>query len=286
MITLLSSVALWSCVDRTRASLASSSRPSQGSTSRPARQKPARQSPEPGADKGSIEIAREAFIPDTGEFSKLLGKIVRRGGVDYAVLKQDSKVLDQYLAGVAKVNLKKADKKAKLVFYINAYNATVLRMVLDNIIGKGSRGANIKGVLELKGKPGFFDREDALVGGKRMSLNALEGLGRALGDPRIHFAVNCASASCPVLEDSAWTIQGLEQGLSAATRKYFLSEYGLQIIDGKLHVTQVLNWYAKDFGGAKGAVSFLRTYAPPAARSLLDDGIAGYLDYDWSLNSR
>jgi len=285
IVALLACTLAWSCVDRTRtlddtASVGAGSRPS----SRPARSTNKGKTTEQAHDKDYITVHKEAFIPDTQGFSELLGKIVKDGLVDYALLRQDSKALDEYLAAVAGANLKGKDKKSKLAFYINAYNATVLRLVMDNIIGKGKDGADIEGVLALARKPGFFDREDALVGGKRMSLNALESLGRALGDPRIHFAVNCASLSCPVLASTAWSAASLDEDLNRATKKYFESKHGLQIKDGKVYSTQLLEWYAKDFAGVGGPLEFLKAHAPAKVLPLLGQGIAGYLEYDWSLN--
>ena len=226
--------------------------------------------------------ARKNTIPDTKEFGALLSRIVKDGKVDYVRVATERKVLDRYLTGVAKADLAKADKRTVLAFYINAYNAAALSLVVKYVRGKGPKGADLKGVLAVKD---FFKKKEIRVGNELISLNELEARGRELGDPRIHFAVNCASISCPVLLDRAWTPETLDKDLDAATTSYFASEHGLQIKGDRLHVTALLKWYKDDFGGEEGVRAFLLRYAPKAAKKRLDGDIA-FLDYDWRLNKQ
>ncbi|MFQ5507324.1 MAG: DUF547 domain-containing protein [Planctomycetota bacterium] len=221
-------------------------------------------------------------LPGTGDFGALLARVVTDGRVDYARLEKDRGILDAYLSAVAKAEPQKAGKKARLAFYINAYNAATLASVLDLVKGKGKQGKDLGGVLEAKG---FFKEKRILVAGKRRSLDGIERLGRALGDPRIHFAVNCASVSCPVLLNRAWKPETLDRDLDAATRAYLASKHGLRIEDGRVRVSPILRWYEKDFGGKRGVRSFLLRHVPKAARKSLDKGI-GWLGYDWGLNAK
>ncbi len=273
----------------------SASRPGSRPTSRPAVSKIDAQSErktdadtgsEPGRAKPRTQkpkVKPEGVIPSTEPLAPVLSRIVKGARVDYQETAKHRAVLDAYLAGVAKANLTKASKKEKLAFYINAYNVSTLTQVLDRIIGKAAKGRDYKGVLAVKG---FFDNKSVLVSGVLMSLNELEAKGRALGDPRIHFAVNCASVSCPALMNRPWRVATLEEDLEQATRKHFATKEGLVLDGGIVKVTQLQNWYAKDFGGKDGALRFARRYAPAAARSALESGIDGYLTYNWNLNKK
>jgi len=241
-----------------------------------ATKRPARDVPKP------TTAPSKKGIPDTTAYSELLSRIVKKGRVNYALLKKERGALDKYLDAVAAAKIEAADKTQKLGFYINAYNASTLRLVLDRVIGKGEKGRDIGGVLKVDK---FFDRKDSVVSGERLSLNELEAKGRKLGDPRIHFAVNCASASCPVLLDRAYSPRTLEQDLDRATRDYFASPFGARLSGGKLEVSQILNWYAKDFGGKDGARNFVLHYAPKAFVEAAR-GDLGFLEYDWELNKQ
>jgi len=216
----------------------------------------------------------------------VLAKVTHGARVDYAEVAKHRAVLDDYLAGVDKVDLRKANDKQKLAFYINAYNVSVLTQVLDRVLGKGPKGADLPGVLAVPGKPGFFDSKSVRVSGEHLSLNELESKGRALGDPRIHFAVNCASVSCPALLNRPWVVATLDKDLEEATRRHFATTEGLETQEGKVQTTQLLNWYAKDFGGKEGARRFLEKYAPAGARAAIQRGIDGFLTYNWALNRK
>ena len=219
-------------------------------------------------------------LPDTKGFDALLHRIVKKNRVDYASLKKDHKALDAFLSSLKKANLKGATKDEQLAFWINAYNAGCLKLVLDHILGRGRMGRDLEGVLKVSG---FFKKRVIEVSGAMLSLDNIEANGRKLGDPRIHFAVNCASGSCPPLRGAAWTAQGLDQALTHATESYLSSPQGLKIAKDGVKVSKIFKWYQKDFGGLKGVRAFLMRYAPKAAQEKLADSI-GWLPYDWTLN--
>ncbi len=226
-------------------------------------------------------------IPSTGDYGKLLARVVKNGRVDYALVAKDRAVIDAYLAKVMQADVTKATDREKLAFYVNAYNAATMSLVLKYVRGRGKNGHDLAGVTAVKSALGkdFFGEKEVIVSGKILSLNELEKLGRDLGDPRIHFAVNCASISCPPLLDRPWKVETLDADLTAATKGYFASPQGLQIRGGKLAVSKLLDWYKGDFGGAGGVVNFLRQFAPDAAKAYLDQPVE-FLDYDWGLNKQ
>ncbi len=242
--------------------------------------------------------ARTSF--DHSDFERLLQQYVDdEGWVDYAGLKRDRAALDAYLARLATAQPDSLARGDRLALYINAYNAFTLADVLDTVYGKAA------GVKEVSG---FFDRKRHPIGGEELTLDEIESQGRNLGDPRIHFAVVCASTSCPKLQRFAYTGAQLDQQLDRATREFLADpNRGLRVDakKGSLYLSSIFKWYAGDFTGAQSGVSrllartkavvsgseitgYVRAYAPPEAQRFLDAGSPSvhYLDYDWSLNSQ
>jgi hypothetical protein len=112
---------------------------------------------------------------------------------------------------------------------------------------------------------------------------------RPMGDPRIHFAVNCASRSCPVLAPKAYKAASLDRQLDAAVARFVADPRHYRLERGPppaLHVNRVLEWYQEDFSGERGVVEFLLEYVPAEDAALLSEGgvAVEYLDYDWTLN--
>lgn len=201
--------------------------------------------------------------------------------VNYAVVAKKKAALEALVKDIGQTELKKASESERLAFYINAYNAHVLLAVLDaGLVKKGKPTG--KGVLDV---PGFFDKKKHTTAKKSTTLNALEEkFIRSEGDPRIHFAVNCASVDCPPLAPVAYTGRKLESALEAQTRAYLTRPGAVTFDDATKTVTVVklFEWYAKDWGGDAGVRKFLRRY--------VDDKRVGtykfaYREYDWRLNS-
>lgn len=297
------------CVDHTQggADKRSASGPSsRTSTSRPT-SRPAKPRPDDAAKKAAKKTAKKTpaelleqhggkgsrallearkALPDISAFDSLLRRAVRSERVDYALVRRERKVLEAYLAAIAKFDLAKVDKVAQLATYINTYNAATLVLVLDHVLGKGPEGSDLIGVLDVEKNGGikFFDSKQVVVGGEKLTLNELESKGRALGDARIHFAVNCASISCPALLGRAWKAATLEEDLAAATRSYLRNTEGLRLANRRVSVSKIFEWYAKDWGGLEGVRNFLMLYAPEAAKEALGAELS-FHEYDWRLNA-
>ncbi len=239
-----------------------------------------------GAESRTSSSAGQAVQKraDDDTFDRVLKTAVKNGKVDYKVLRSATQELDSYVAHVAEFDLKSLKtKNEKLAFFVNAYNANVLKMVRDR--------PKIVSVVKVDG---FFDKLKVKVAGSQLTLNELEGKARALGDPRVHFAVNCASGSCPILETKAFRAQGLDARLTQATRRYLLDKtFGLQIDTKKreAHLSEIFNWYGKDFDSSGKPQDMLKWIAKQ-----LGGDIQKQLDatpytviwkkYDWSLNSK
>ena len=211
-------------------------------------------------------------------YAGLLTTYVKDGRVDYAGLaKHDLPKLDAYLEAVAKATLPKA-RDARMAFYIDAYNA----LVLESVITHGRP----RSVLDVKG---FFDVHTHTVAGQTVTLDALEKkhLNPLAKDPRTHFALVCGAVGCPILERAPWAQGDLNARLNAATRRYLSSAAGAKVEAGALTLSKIFDWYAADFGGAAGVVTFVRQHLPPAqAEALGASPRVGYIDYNWTLNQQ
>jgi hypothetical protein len=234
---------------------------------------------------------------DVSDYDRLLQTYVTaEGWVDYAGLSRERAALSRFLEQLAVVSpngLK--DSSERLAFWINAYNAFTLADALDTVYGKH------KSVRQVSG---FFDGKQHLVAGEKLTLDEIEKRGRDLHDPRIHFAIVCASASCPKLQRFAYIGEKLDSQLDQAARGFLADpKRGLRFEPERnnLYVSPIFEWYAGDFTGAssgflarvKATVSgselldFIARYAPGEVSNRVKENppTLHYFKYDWSLNS-
>jgi len=240
-------------------------------------------------------------LPDHSGFNAVLEERRHGGLVDYEGLEQHPEQLESYLAELSAVTpeeLSAASREARLALWINAYNACALKLVIDHYPIRGA-GFPASLVRSLKGVPGnsirqisdTWSREFCDVAGKERSLDEIEHeILRPMGEPRIHFAVNCASRSCPVLAPEAYTAGALDEQLDAAVLRLVgdAAHYSLERGDrATLRLNKVLDWYEDDFGGKEGVVAFLLPYLPANDREYIaghGPAAVEYFDYDWTLN--
>jgi hypothetical protein len=222
---------------------------------------------------------------DDSLYAQLLGKYVHAGVVDYAGLKADEARLDDYLAALEHTHPAALDLESRKALYINAYNAWTLKLILTGYPG-------VKSIKDLGGLfAGPWRRELVRIEGKVLTLDEVEhGILRKppFTDPRIHFAVNCASRSCPPLRSEPYVGEGLDRQLDAAARD-FINAPGNTVPDGDLvRVSKIFDWYGQDFGDAP--LDFVRRYALGDLKAKLDAlgsrARVRFLDYDWSLNGK
>ena len=213
------------------------------------------------------------------DYDHLLKKYVTPSGVKYAAWKADAAdqaALGKVVAAIAEEKAP-AGKDEKLAFYINAYNANILNGVLE--------AYPTKSVRDIAPLFGFFTQQRITVGGEKMSFNHLEkDVIRPLGEPRIHFALNCASASCPPLRPHAYTGGKLSAELDEQTAPFLNNNpRGVEAgKDGKsADVSKIFDWDASDFQAAGGVEAFINKYRQPP---LAPDARISYQNYDWSLN--
>jgi len=229
---------------------------------------------------------------DHSQFDSLLKKYVDSDGfVDYTGWKNSKKDRQQLLSYLSYLSTasrtKTASKNSRLAYWINAYNALtiegILRVYPTTSIRKHTSkfgGYNIWKDLPLH------------VDGKAYSLNTIENdILRKMGEPRIHFAIVCASISCPRLLAEAYTSKKLDKQLAKNATDFFSRSKNLQVDNrrGTLYLSSILKWFSKDFGGNKAEMlQTISPYLPKQAKSIAQSGRVRikHLDYNWNLNDR
>lgn len=219
-------------------------------------------------------------------WSELLGRHVQDGAVDYQGFKKDEAALDRYLVLLAMTNPADLPEKARLALYINLYNASTVKLILDHF-KDGKPPASIKKIGGLFSSP--WKLSFVRIGGRVLSLDEVEHgiIRRQFREPRIHFAVNCASRSCPPLLPEAYEGERIDGQLEKSTRN-FLADQAQNYLDGStLYLSAIFKWYGADFGN--DPASFVRMHSTGTLKEQLAaigrDVTVKYLDYDWSLNA-
>ena len=200
------------------------------------------------------------------------------GQVDYAGLKKARAPLDRFVALLSVAGPEKTPKwfptrEHKLAYYVNAYNALTLFQVVERLPDFTNPYDN---------KVTFWGTTRFLLDGKLTSLHALENdlIRPTFKEPRVHFALNCASAGCPMLPREPFTPQKLEAQLARETIRFLGQKRNVDVKDGVLVLTQIFEWYGEDFPGGPEAWVRARRKALPATKSV------SFRPYDWALNEQ
>jgi hypothetical protein len=207
--------------------------------------------------------------------------------VAYAeVSAQDKAKLAKYLDTLQDISVFDLNRDEQKAFWINLYNALTVKIVLDHYPVASIRDIDIS--------PGWFSNgpwgaELITVEGHRLTLDDIEHriLRPIWKDPRIHYAVNCASLGCPNLQRQPFTRKNMEALLRKAAAEYVNHERGVKVKDKGATLSSIYDWFQVDFGGSEGkAINHLEEYAHDPLKAMLKsfDGKIRY-DYDWALNS-
>jgi len=200
---------------------------------------------------------------------------------------EDRKALDAYIAMLAATPVSRLARPEQRAYWINLYNALTVRVILDH--------SPVDSILNIGISPGLFSigpwgKKLVRVEGRAVSLDDIEHriLRPIWKDPRVHYAVNCASIGCPNLQATAFTAANTEKLLQKGAREYVNHSRGAHFEGGTLVVSQIYDWYQADFGGTEaGVVRHLKRFAGPSLKKALD-GVFGReeisYDYDWNLN--
>lgn len=233
-------------------------------------------------DAASPGEGPDAAVRFHGEFDRLLQRYVAGLSVDYAAWSaggEDHQALGRYVDGLASLDPATWPEQDGLAYWINMYNAVTLRLVLDNYPLDSIK--DIGGFLKVSP----WKRELVTVAGRKLTLNDIENeiIRPTFGDPRIHFALNCASVGCPPLKDEAYMPGSLSDQLDESCT-LALNRDGWVRVDGdKIGLTKIFDWYKDDFETDGGSVeAFINRYRDKKVS--LDNGHVSFLSYDWSLN--
>jgi len=242
----------------------------------------------------ALSAAPAEFDQTHALWTEVLRACVQDDRFDYAKLKQDPSKLDDYvrrLAAVTPDELASWTKEQRFAFWINAYNASVIKKVLAHYPLE-----SIKDLDAALGIQSIFDDDFIAMTGhhpegkdERLSLNDIEhGILRPdFKDARVHAAVNCASISCPPLLGEAFVADKLDKQLTAQMRAFLADPRRNRYspAEKRVELSQVFKWFEDDFKRDAGSLrEYVLRYAPEEHKALLKDAEIKYLDYDWALN--
>lgn len=210
---------------------------------------------------------------DYSTYNKFLGKYVSESGnVNYAKIVKNKSELEQIILRFEKFQpTDRWTRSEKLCFWINSYNLYTIKVIVDNY--------PVKSIKEI---PKVWDNDFILSINKNISLSDIENkILRKMDEPRIHFAINCASISCPNLNNEAFTADKLEKQLTVAT-KNFINDKSKNIINQlEIKLSNIFDWFAADFKEKTTIIDFLNKYS----KTKIDvNAKMKFMDYNWNLN--
>jgi Protein of unknown function, DUF547 len=215
---------------------------------------------------------------DQAPFDALLRANVKNGVVNYPGF-QDNQAFRKYIDDLARP-VRLESKADQLAYYINAYNALAIEGILEGLSPSS-----------LLGRARYFKFKDWTLNGRTITLYDLEHqIIRPLGEPRIHFAIICASKSCPFLRSEAYVPARLDAQLDEQARQFVNDDFRNRFDPATrtAHLSEIFKWFDEDFKAAAGSVQkYIARYVadPQIARGLATDGYKiEWIDYDWNLN--
>lgn len=231
---------------------------------------------------------------DKDRLNSILTRFVDcEGKVDYSSIEEEETVENyvKWLESFDPKNLK--TRNEKLAFWINAYNMLTIYGVLSQL--RKNPDFAKKGNKSIFQRLRFFWWTKYQIGGKKYSLYQIENkiLRKKFSEPRIHFALNCASHSCPLLKDGLYSPENLDHELDMAATVFIGSFKGARL-DRKnriLYLSPIFKWYRKDFKKSSGSVAeFVKKYLREEDRKFIEGNLSeikiSYQEYDWGLNIR
>ncbi|APY08007.1 hypothetical protein BWZ20_06690 [Winogradskyella sp. J14-2] len=199
--------------------------------------------------------------------------VSNNGQVDYSSFKTNNADLQAYIEALQDhyPNVENASKNEKLAYWINAYNALTIDLIIKNF--------PLKSIKDIKDP---WDQRLWKFGDKWLTLNEIEhNILRKMDEPRIHFAIVCASESCPKLQNTAFTADNLEEQLTKATKEFLADETKNSISENDLKLSKIFKWFKKDFEQGGSLIDFLNRYSDI---TISDNAKKSFKNYSWELN--
>ena len=205
------------------------------------------------------------------------------GIVNYKGFIQDSSELNAYLQllSLSPPNKKKWSREERMAFWINAYNAFTVKLIIDNYPVASIKDIGAKVQIPFVNTP--WDIKFITIGDEKLDLNNIEHkkLRKVFDDPRVHFCVVCASKSCPKLLNKAFKADILDEQMDQQARDFLANDFRNQVEPNKLVISKIFSWYSMDFPKKAKFIEFLNQYAPT---KINPDATIDYLHYNWNLN--
>jgi len=221
---------------------------------------------------------------DHGLYAELLEKYVENGVVNYQGFKKEETGLDQYLKVLEDTDTKALSRNEQFAFYVNAYNAWTIKLILTGYPG-------VKSIKDLGGWiPNPWKKKICHIDGDILALDDIEHniLRDRFKDPRVHFAINCAAKDCPPLRSEPYLGISLNRQLEEAAERFINNPSYNYLKGNTLYVSKIFEWFSGDFN--KDITGYFLKYARGNLKTRLEAGrekiSIKHLDYDWSLNGK
>lgn len=213
------------------------------------------------------------FFTKSDQFFKMN---VADGSVNYTAISKNPALLNELYTLVGRIKVNKTDAKAYQSFWINAYNLSVIKAVVD--------AYPISSPMDIKG---FFDKKEHLLSGQEMTLNYLENelLRANFDEARFHFVLVCGAISCPPIVNFAYTPEKLDAQMEKQAKLALNNNTFLKVDNGskKVSLSEIFRWYTEDFTkNGKTLIDYINTYR---LRKIPTDYKVDYYSYDWTLNN-
>ena len=222
------------------------------------------------------ETTKKEIVATHTLWNNLLQKHVSDAGqVNYKAFKTDKAKLLSYIQGLNLIytddSFTSLSREETLAFWINAYNALTVDLILKNY--------PIKSIKDID-KP--WDQRFWKLGDKWFNLSDIEHeILRKMDEPRIHFAIVCASVSCPKLQNTAFTASNLETQLTNATKEFLSDPERNELSENSIKISKIFQWFSKDFKQDGDIIDFLNQYSNI---DISAKAKKSYKDYNWNLN--
>lgn len=231
----------------------------------------------------STFASEDSGKPDHSKWTELLQKHVNdKGFVNYKGMIEDEQKLNAYTEDLSG-NPPQANwsENEKLAYWINAYNAFTVKLIVDNYPLESIKDLNP--TIAIPTVSTVWTKKWFQIGGEDFSLDKIEHriLRKDFEEPRIHFAVNCASFSCPPLRNEAFVAEKVNEQLDDQARIFINDGVRNKLSKSKIEISQIFSWFKGDFTNGQSLIEFLNRYS----KVKIDDSAkVDHIDYEWALN--
>ncbi|WP_231565594.1 DUF547 domain-containing protein [Psychroserpens sp. Hel_I_66] len=226
-------------------------------------------------DVQTDSVTMDNPLLDHSSWDQLLKKYVAdNGDVDYKGFKNDSQKLNEYVNYLAsQVPEKSWTVDEQLAYFINVYNANTIKLIIDNY--------PLKSIKDIS-NPWLKNR--LKIGDEDYSLADIEnGILRKMNEPKIHFAINCASISCPKLMNTAYTAENVQDLMKQATEEFINNSEKNKLSINSPKISEIFKWYKSDFTENGTIINYINKYA----NTKISEGAKiNYIEYNWGLNDQ